>query len=67
MSTPVAASASPFADPLSPTFQAGSTLGARLAVASRQAQGLSLAVDDPMVLNELRELCAVPRPVRRRV
>ena len=38
------------------------TLGARLAEASRRAQGFTTAIDDPAVLAELRGLCAVPRP-----
>lgn len=40
------------------------TLGARLAAASRHAQGLATAVNDPAVLAELRGLCTVPRPMR---
>lgn len=40
------------------------TLGARLAEASRRAQGFTTAIDDPAVLAELRGLCAVPRPMR---
>ena len=40
------------------------TLGARLAAASRRAQGLTTAVDDPVVLAGLRGLCAAPRPMR---
>lgn len=44
----------------------GSTLGARLAAASRRAQGLA-SVSDPDVLAELRELCAAPRPTKRTV
>lgn len=60
MSTPAAASAV-VSSPAS-----GSTLGARLAAASRRAQGLA-SVSDPDVLTELRELCAAPRPERRTV
>jgi len=41
------------------------SLGARLAVASRRAQGLATVVNDPMVLAELRELCGLPRPTPR--
>lgn len=41
-------------------------LGARLAAASRRAQGFA-SVSDPAVLAELRELCAAPRPVGRTV
>ncbi|MGC0363734.1 hypothetical protein ABH922_001718 [Rhodococcus sp. 27YEA15] len=44
---------------------AASTLGARLAAASRQAQGLPSTVDDPAVLDELRGLCTAPRPTKR--
>lgn len=40
-------------------------LGARLAAASRRAQGLATVVNDPAVLAELRELCGLPRPVPR--
>lgn len=40
------------------------TLGARLAAASRRAQGLTNAVNDPAVLAELRGLCTAPRPMR---
>ena len=40
------------------------TLGARLAAASRRAQGLTNAVNDPAVLAELRGLCTAPRPKR---
>jgi len=42
----------------------GSTLGARLAAASRRAQGLDPEVSDPSVLAELHGLCAAPRPTR---
>jgi len=43
---------------------AGSTLGARLAAASRRAQGLDPEVCDPAVLAELHGLCAAPKPTR---
>ncbi len=46
---------------------ASDSLGARLAAASRQAQGFAPAVSDPVVLAELRELCAAPRAARRAV
>lgn len=46
---------------------ADSTLGARLAAASRQAQGLPATVDDPAVLAELRGLCTAPRPTKRTI
>ena len=63
MTTPAAA-ASTVATP--PTPPAGSTtLGARLAAASRQTQGLASTVDDPTVLTELRRLCAAPRPTKQ--
>jgi hypothetical protein len=66
MSTPAAAStvASTITGPLVPASD--STLGARLAAASRRAQGLA-SVSDPDVLAELRELCAAPRPTKRTV
>ena len=51
--TPTAAAPVPSSD---------ATLGARLAAASRRAQGFTTAVDDPAVLAELRGLCTVPRP-----
>jgi hypothetical protein len=50
-----------------PTPTADSTLGARLAAASRQAQGLNPTVKDTAVLAALRELCAAPRPASRTV
>lgn len=37
------------------------TLGARLAAASRRAQGFATVVDDPAVLAGLRGLCTAPR------
>ncbi len=40
----------------------GSTLGARLAAASRRAQGLDPEVRDLSVLVALHGLCAAPRP-----
>lgn len=67
MSTPTATttvtptSSAPLSQP------AVSTLGARLAAASRQAQGLRATVDDPAVLDELRGLCTAPRPTVRAV
>jgi len=39
------------------------TPGARLALASRAAQGFPATVDDPVVLARLQNLCAAPRPV----
>ena len=60
MSTPTAAAGS-----APSTSRASSTLGARLAAASRQAQGLAQAVDDPTALSELRELCSAPRSTRQ--
>lgn len=53
--TPTAAAPVPLSD---------ATLGARLAAASRRAQGFTIAVGDPVVLAELRGLCATPRPMR---
>ena len=47
--------------------QTSSTLGARLAAASRHAQGLAAVVRDPVVLAELRGLCAAPRTTNRAV
>lgn len=41
--------------------QTSTTLGARLAAASRHAQGLTAVVRDPTVLAELRGLCDAPR------
>ena len=52
--TPIAADSVPSSD---------ATLGARLAAASRCAQGFPSAVNDLAVLAELRELCIAPRPV----
>lgn len=46
-----------------PTSSSVATLGARLAAVSRGAQGFTVAVDDPAVLAELRELCVAPRPL----
>ncbi|MBD2765058.1 hypothetical protein IEE91_07645 [Kocuria sp. cx-455] len=65
MSIPTApASVTP--DRSAPSSQhAAFTLGARLAAASRQAQGLPATVDDPAVLDELRGLCTAPRPNKR--
>ncbi|WP_193095621.1 hypothetical protein [Brevibacterium sp. FME17] len=67
MSTPTdpAAVAPASSEPLSEP--AVSTLGARLAAASRQAQGLPTTVDDPAVLAELRGLCTAPRLTKRTV
>ncbi|WP_441665835.1 hypothetical protein [Glutamicibacter ardleyensis] len=48
-----------------PRAQASATLGARLAVASRHAQGLAAVVRDPVVLAELRGLCSAPRTTNR--
>lgn len=50
-----------------PRAQASATLGARLAAASRHAQGLAAGVRDPVVLAELRGLCAAPRTTNRAV
>lgn len=66
MSTPTASVSTVVPDRSAPPSQpAVSTLGARLAAASRQAQGLPSTVDDPAVLNELRGLCTAPRPTKR--
>lgn len=67
MSTRTAApSAVTFTISTATTSLSVATLGARLAAASRQAQGLDpAAVSDPAVLAELQELCAAPRPTRR--
>lgn len=64
MSTPAAAPATFSPPPRRPT---GSTLGARLAAASRQAQGFTAAVEDPAVLAKLQGLCAAPKLTRRAV
>jgi hypothetical protein len=55
--------ANPIADSAASVPSADATLGARLAAASRRAQGLATAVDDPAVLAELRGLCTAPRPM----
>ncbi|MFC0581733.1 hypothetical protein [Micrococcoides hystricis] len=47
-----------------PKPSSDSTLGARLAAASRREQGFTTAVDDPAVLAGLRGLCNAPRPMR---
>lgn len=47
--------------------QVSPTLGARLAAASRHAQGLTAVVRDPVVLAELRGLCAAPRTTNHTV
>ncbi|KAB1658134.1 hypothetical protein [Pseudoclavibacter sp. CFCC 11306] len=66
MSTPAASVSAVIADRSAPPSQpADSTLGARLAAASRQTQGLPSTVDDPAVLAELRGLCTAPRPTKR--
>ncbi|SJN34375.1 hypothetical protein FM104_08415 [Microbacterium esteraromaticum] len=52
---PATASTAPAPSPVA-------TLGARLAAASRRAQGFTTVVDDPAVLAELRGLCTAPRP-----
>lgn len=39
-------------------------LGARIAVASRRAQGLPATVSDHAVRERLRALCALPHPPR---
>ncbi|MEX3509827.1 hypothetical protein VVR84_09820 [Kocuria carniphila] len=54
----------PAATSAAPATSLAATLGARLADASRRAQGLATAVNDPAVLAELRGLCATPRPMR---
>ena len=64
MSTPTATPATFSPPPPRPT---GSTPGARLAAASRHAQGLPSKVNDPAVLAELRGLCAAPRSTARAV
>lgn len=46
-----------------PVPSSAATLGARLAAASRSAQGFTTVVADPAVLAELRELCTTPRPM----
>lgn len=64
MSTPTAIP--PVTSDLSaPPRPAYPTLGARLAAASREAQGFPSTVSDPAVLAELRGLCIAPRPTRR--
>ncbi|MDK9347599.1 hypothetical protein [Propionibacterium freudenreichii] len=63
MNTPTA----PSTLSLPPPRPADSTLGARLAAASRKAQGLPSTVSDPVVLAELRGLCTAPRPTKRAV
>lgn len=63
MSTPAAPSTVSVSLPL----PKDSTLGARMAAASRQAQGFPSTVSDPAVLAELRGLCAAPRPTQRAV
>ena len=60
MSTPAA----PSTLSVPPPQPADSTLGARLAATSRQAQGFPATVSDPAVLAELRGLCAAPRPTK---
>lgn len=66
MSTPTAPASAVILDRSAlPSQPADSTLGARLAAASRQAQGLPATVDDPAVLDELRGLCTAPRPTNR--
>lgn len=66
MSTPTAPAAAVIPDRSEPLSEpADSTLGARLAAASRHAQGLPATVDDPAVLAELRGLCTAPRPTTR--
>ncbi|WHS28102.1 hypothetical protein [Auritidibacter ignavus] len=65
MSTPTAPASVAPASSEPPSQPAASTLGARLAAASRQAQGLPATVDDPAVLDELRGLCTAPRPTKR--
>ena len=51
------------ANPATSASSDDATLGARLAAASRSAQGFTTAVDDPAVLAELRGLCTAPRPM----
>lgn len=52
------------AAPIPPAASSALTLGARLAAASRRAQGFTTVVDDPAVLMDLRGLCTAPRPMR---
>lgn len=52
------------AAPIPPAHPSASTLGARLAAASRRAQGFTTVVDDPAVLTRLRGLCNAPRLMR---
>ncbi len=59
-----AASVATFTISAAPTSPNAATLGARLAAASRQEQGLDHAVRDPAALAELRELCTAPRPTK---
>ncbi|WP_265415365.1 hypothetical protein [Gulosibacter molinativorax] len=64
MSTPSVASARTSTSPIPPAPASASTLGARLAAASRRAQGFTTVVDDPAVLAGLRGLCTAPHPMR---
>lgn len=57
----------PAATSTAPTPSPDATLGARLAAASRHAQGLATAVNDPAVLAKLRGLCTAPRSMRASV
>ncbi|SJN45858.1 hypothetical protein FM104_14360 [Microbacterium esteraromaticum] len=47
-----------------PAPSSTSTLGARLAAASRREQGFTTVIEDPAVLTRLRGLCTAPRPLR---
>jgi hypothetical protein len=62
------ASAAQTAEPLSTSREPRLAIkgGARLALASRAAQGFPAQVADPEVLAGLRGLCAAPRPPRGR-
>lgn len=64
MSTRTVTPAATSTDPILPALSSASALGARLAAASRRAQGFTTVVDDPAVLTRLRGLCATPRSMR---
>lgn len=64
MSTRTDSPAATSTAPIAPAPSSASTLGARLAAASRHAQGFTTVVDDPAVLAGLRGLCTAPRPMR---
>lgn len=63
MSTPTVVPVATSAAPIPSEPPSASTLGARLAAASRRAQDFTTVVDDPAVLAGLRGLCTAPRPM----